>query len=53
MSLERFFEKYDDEIRAECLAEGREEGRLSMLKDLLAKGLITLEAAKSMGWTGV
>ncbi len=50
---ERFFSKYHDEIRAECLAEGEEIGRTkerqSLLKDLLARGMITLEAAKSMG----
>lgn len=56
MSLERFFSKYDDEIRAEGRAEGEEIGRTkerqSLLQELLAQGMITLEAAKSMGLAG-
>lgn len=53
---ERFFSKYDDEIRAECLAEGeekgREEERQSILQRLLAKGMSQEEAAKIVGLAG-
>ena len=45
---ERFFSKYDDEIRA----DEREKERQSLLKELLSRGMITLEAAKSMGLAG-
>ena len=45
---ERFFSKYDDEIRA----DEREKERQSLLQELLEQGMITLEAAKSMGLAG-
>ena len=45
---ERFFSKYDDEIRA----DEREKERQSLLQELLEQDMITLEAAKSMGLAG-